>query len=95
MRGMKRLTALEVSRLNQPGRYGDGGGLWLQVSEFGTKAWLFRYMLAGKARHMGLGPVHTVTLAMARGRRRWNAAGCSSTGSIRSTGVRQTGRKLA
>jgi hypothetical protein len=27
---------------------------------------VLRYMLDGKARHMGLGPLHTVTLAEAR-----------------------------
>jgi integrase len=66
MRDSKRLTAVAVAKQTRPGRYGDGGGLWLQVSSSGTKAWLFRYMLHGKARQMGLGPVHTITLAMAR-----------------------------
>lgn len=46
--------------------YGDGGGLWLQLSRFGTKSWLFRFTLHGKAREMGLGPVHTISLAEAR-----------------------------
>ena len=49
-----------------PGRYSDGHGLWLQISQSGTKAWLFRYMINGRARHMGLGPLHTVNLAEAR-----------------------------
>jgi integrase len=49
-----------------PGLIADGGGLYLQVSTGGTKAWLFRYMRSGRARKMGLGPVHTVTLAAAR-----------------------------
>ena len=61
-----RLTALQVSRINKPGRYGDGLGLWLQVSPKKTKSWLFRYMLNGRARWMGLGAVHTVSLAEAR-----------------------------
>ena len=38
-----RLTALKVAKLAKPGRYGDGGGLVLQVSKWRTKAWLFRF----------------------------------------------------
>ena len=66
MRGSNKLTALKVAKLTEPGRYGDGQGLWLQVSESGTKAWLFRYMQDGRARQMGLGGLHTVSLAEAR-----------------------------
>jgi integrase len=66
MRDANRLTAVAVARKKNPGRYGDGLGLWLQVSPSGTKSWLFRYMRNGKARQMGLGAVHTVTLAEAR-----------------------------
>ena len=61
-----KLSAARVGTLVHPGRYGDGGGLWLQVSKGATKAWLFRYTYGGKARQMGLGPVHTITLAEAR-----------------------------
>ena len=45
-------------------------GLWLQVSQFGTKAWIFRYTRHGRRRHMGLGALHTVSLAEARERAR-------------------------
>jgi hypothetical protein len=38
----------------KPGLYGDGGGLYLQVSDYETKAGEFRYMIAGRARKMGL-----------------------------------------
>ncbi|TDU32825.1 integrase [Panacagrimonas perspica] len=48
------------------GLHGDGGGLWLQVGPTGSKAWLFRFMLQGKAREMGLGPFPDVPLAEAR-----------------------------
>jgi len=48
------------------GRYGDGGGLWLQVSASGGKSWIFRFMYDGRERHMGLGPVDVVSLAEAR-----------------------------
>jgi integrase len=70
---VNKLSAVKVNKLSKPGRYGDGGGLWLQVSQVGkgiTKSWLFRYMLHGKARQMGLGPLHTVSLADARERAR-------------------------
>ena len=70
MREGNKLTALTVAKKNKTGRYSDGHGLWLQVSKSGTKAWLFRYMVDGRARHMGLGPVHTVNLAEARVRAR-------------------------
>jgi integrase len=46
----------------------DGGGLYLQVSAGGAKSWIFRFMLDGHAREMGLGPVHAIPLAEARKR---------------------------
>jgi integrase len=46
--------------------YGDGGGLFLQVSVTGTKAWVFRWKEDGRQHVMGLGPLHTVSLAEAR-----------------------------
>lgn len=70
MRAINKLSATEVARKTKPGRYGDGGGLWLQVSSYGSKAWVFRYMLDGKARHMGLGSVDTFSLKEARERAR-------------------------
>jgi integrase len=38
------------------------------VSPAGTKSWIFRYTLDGKSREMGLGALHTVSLAEARGK---------------------------
>lgn len=70
MRDSNRLTAMAVSKLKEPGRYADGHGLYLQVSEWGTKSWIFRYTRNGRARHMGLGPLHTLSLADARERAR-------------------------
>lgn len=46
--------------------YADGGGLYLQVSRTGTKSWIFRFAMNGREREMGLGPLHTITLAEAR-----------------------------
>ncbi|MDR3424063.1 MAG: tyrosine-type recombinase/integrase [Alphaproteobacteria bacterium] len=61
-----KLTTLAIGRAKKKGLYGDGGGLYLQVSPTGSKSWLFRFLLNGKAHAMGLGPLHTVTLAEAR-----------------------------
>jgi integrase len=63
---MLRLTTKEVLNKKNPGYYCDGAGLYLQISDWGTKSWIFRYGFNGKDRHMGLGPLHTVSLAEAR-----------------------------
>ena len=63
---LKKLSALVVRNVDKPGHYGDGGGLWLQVSGSGAKSWVFRYDRAGSRHEMGLGSVHTVDLATAR-----------------------------
>jgi len=63
-----RLSAAAVRRQKKPGRYADGGNLYLQVTKTGAKSWLFRYMINGRAREKGLGPLHTVSLAEARER---------------------------
>ncbi len=63
---MTKLTALGVKRQVSPGRYGDGGGLWLQVRDAERRSWLFRYVRHGKAREMGLGAFRDVSLAEAR-----------------------------
>ncbi len=63
---IEKLTPLGVRKKQTPGHYGDGGGLWLQISKFESKSWVFRYTLHGKRHEMGLGPTHTVSLAEAR-----------------------------
>jgi len=66
MREGNKLSAAAVRNAKKPGLYGDGHGLYLQISIFGTKAWIFRYMLGRRSRKMGLGAIHTVSLAEAR-----------------------------
>lgn len=61
-----KLTALRVRQLVTPGRYGDGGGLYLQVRDADHRSWLFRYTRDGRAHQMGLGPLADVSLAEAR-----------------------------
>lgn len=63
---MNKLTALGVAKIQQPGRYGDGGGLYLLVGPSGSKSWIFRFKAGGRERAMGLGPFPDVTLADAR-----------------------------
>jgi integrase len=69
-RKINQLSAAQVAKETRPGRYGDGNGLWLQVSQYGTKAWIFRFMMNGRARQMGLGSVDTFSLKEARERAR-------------------------
>jgi integrase len=64
------LTAKKVAHLTEPGRYGDGGGLYLQVTPGGVRSWLLRYERAGRERAMGLGPIKDFTLEEARERAR-------------------------
>jgi integrase len=72
----EKLSPIKVRREKKPGMYGDGRGLWLHVGPsapgspdpLAAKSWIFRYMLRGTAREMGLGPLHTIGLADARQR---------------------------
>jgi integrase len=65
-----KLTTIRVQQAKRRGLYGDGGGLFLQVSQGGAKSWVFRFKEVGRLRVMGLGPVHTVSLAEARDKAR-------------------------
>ena len=65
-RQVQRLTALEVDKIKTPGMYPDGSGLYLRVTPDKTKNWVLRYMLSGKPRWMGLGPVSLFGLQEAR-----------------------------
>jgi integrase len=61
------LTARFVETVKEPGLYGDGNNLYLQVTK-GGKSWIYRYKIAGGGgrRDMGLGSVDLVSLAEAR-----------------------------
>lgn len=65
-REIHRLTARQVQTAKRPGRYADGGGLYLRVAASGSKAWEFRYRSGGRGRYMGLGSMRAVSLAKAR-----------------------------
>ncbi|TAL73901.1 MAG: site-specific integrase [Rhodanobacter sp.] len=66
-----KLTAIGVKNTTKPGRYSDGGGLYLYVppdKARGGKRWVFRWRdrNTGKTRDKGLGPVRDVPLVKAR-----------------------------
>ena len=48
------LTPLAVKNA-KPGRHADGGGLHLLVKPTGARSWVYRFMLSGKSRDIGLG----------------------------------------
>ena len=63
---MGRLTVAMVRALSKPGRYGDGGTLFLNMAPRGSKSWIQRLTVNGKRRDLGLGGWPLVTLAEAR-----------------------------
>jgi integrase len=70
MRKHNQLSPLKIAQLKAPGKYHDGHGLYLYVSPARIKSWTFRYMIDGRARELGLGPLHSVNLSEARNRAR-------------------------
>ena len=56
----RRVATLAAQRI--PGMHPDGDGLYLAISKAGVPSWSFRYMIGGKAREMGLGPVRDINL---------------------------------
>ena len=68
-RRVGKLAARFVETVTKPGLYGDGANLYLKVAPSGAKSWIFRWEVgAGRSRKLGLGPLHTVSLAQARER---------------------------
>ena len=53
-RGTNKLSARAVATA-KPGRYGDGGGLYLIVAESGARRWVYRFSWRGKVTETGLG----------------------------------------
>ncbi len=62
---INKLSARQVDSL-APGFYSDGAGLYLRVRHAGSRSWVFRYTRHGKVREIGLGGVHSRSLAVAR-----------------------------
>ncbi|MFQ6239684.1 tyrosine-type recombinase/integrase [Sinorhizobium meliloti] len=66
MATIHRLTDVKIRSKLKTGRYGDGGGLYLEVAPGGTKSWLLMWKVGGKRRAIGLGGYPAVSLAKAR-----------------------------
>ena len=63
---MGKLSATGIRALKEPGRYGDGDGLFLLVGKSGGRSWMVRVQKDGKRRDIGLGSERKVSLAKAR-----------------------------
>ena len=61
-----KLNPLDVERESKPGKYADGGGLFLIVGCTTSKNWFYRYWKDGKERWAGLGSFKDVSLKDAR-----------------------------
>ena len=64
-RSINKLTAIEVKNA-APGKYSDGGGLWLYKRPDGGGQWVLRVTVHGRRREMGLGSTEDVSLEEAR-----------------------------
>ncbi len=62
----KALSAAFVRTVPKPGRYCDGHGLYLLVTDTGARCWVQRLTIRGRRRELGLGGFPLVTLAEAR-----------------------------
>lgn len=63
---MGKLTALKIRSLTEPGRYSDGGGLFLEINGKGAASWILRVQNNGKRQDIGLGSSKSVSLKDAR-----------------------------
>jgi integrase len=61
------LNAVTV-KTAKPGRHADGGGLQLLVKDTGARSWVYRFMLKGKSRDIGLGPAGPGGISLADAR---------------------------
>ena len=66
MRAIERLTEKKVQILTARGYHADGAGLYLQVTQAGTRSWVLRFRFGGRTREGGLGSLLDVGLAAAR-----------------------------
>lgn len=67
-RQIGKLNPKTVGGVLPPGRYGDGGNLYLYVDSAGAKRWVFIFRFDGRQREMGLGSLTSVSLGKARER---------------------------
>jgi hypothetical protein len=60
------LTPTKVKQEKRPGRYADGNGLYLHVSDTGARWWVWRGSVHGKRIERGMGSARLIPLAEAR-----------------------------
>jgi len=63
---LTKLTDAGVRSAKKPGKYYDGGGLFLLIRSSGSKSWVLRTTIQGKRRDLGLGGYPMFSLAEAR-----------------------------
>ena len=61
-----KLTAIKARSITKPDLHGDGDGLYLRVTNTGSRSWALRIVINGRRREIGLGAFPTVSLARAR-----------------------------
>lgn len=66
----KELTAIEVNRIAAVGMNPCGNGLYLNVSETGSRSWILRITIGTKRRSIGLGGYPATPLKEARDKAR-------------------------
>ncbi len=61
-----KLSDRAIKAIKKPGRYGDGGGLYLLADNASAKRWVWRGTVQGNRTDYGLGSYGSVTLSQAR-----------------------------
>jgi len=61
-----KLTDKAIKAIKKPGRYGDGGGLYLLADNPTAKRWIWRGVIQGNRTDVGLGSYGRVSLSEAR-----------------------------
>ncbi len=69
-RAINKLSARKVASVKNPGRYSDGGNLYLFITPNGGKRWTFLYRFKGKQHELGLGSAAEGQVSLAEARER-------------------------
>ncbi len=95
---MNKLSDAKLRTLTEPGRYFDGGGLYLDVKPAGGRYWRLKYRIEGREKLLALGVYPDVSLKIARERRddaRRSLAGGADPGELRKAARAQVEREAA
>ena len=96
-RQRNKLTARGVAAVTEPGRYSDGGNLYLRVLATGARNWSFMYSLPGgpKNKEISLGSAAPGAVSLAEARQRADAARKQLEKGLEPTGRREAARAAA